>query len=255
MLKNIFFYNWKIFAYSQNVLFDTQETNRCFFNQNTVTFLPHTIYYFQTPFQISNIDFSNEVDISPDDSPQTEEHPYHSLSSSNLTLRRFGTVSSLERFGAEENEANWDDQNNSDLSSEDENEDIGIDNEAFYHSSIRNWTAKAGSFVAEKMAFFERFSEDCRSTGKFFEKYLKTLDVTVNGDDMQEDETSGATSGEEVWGTPTSGGELDDPLSSPNYEGKQSVILFICIFKDINNLYCSLMMDRYLLKMVMILSL
>ncbi|KAJ3667136.1 hypothetical protein Zmor_002540 [Zophobas morio] len=169
--------------------------------------------------ELNNLDLSNEVDISPDDSPQTEEHPYHSLSSSNLTLRRFGTVSSLERLGTDEHEDNWDDR----CSSEDENqEEKGIDNEAFYHSSIRSWTAKAGSFVAEKMSFFERLGEDYRNTGKFFERYLKTAEATVNGEDLQEDETSGATSGEEIWGTPTSGGEMEDPLSSPNYEGKQS---------------------------------
>lgn len=57
----------------------------------------------------------------------------------------------------------------------------------------------------------------------FFCRYLKTTETAVNGDDLQEDETSGATSGEEIWGTPTSGGEMEDPLSSPNYEGKQSV--------------------------------
>lgn len=45
----------------------------------------------------------------------------------------------------------------------------------------------------------------------------------MNGEDLQEDETSGATSGEEIWGTPTSGGEIEDPLSSPNYDGRFSV--------------------------------
>ena len=89
------------------------------------------------------------------------------------------------------------------------------------------------------MSFFESLGEDYRNTGKFFERfdssanyfcflivdfrYLKTAEATVNGEDLQEDETSGATSGEEIWGTPTSGGEMEDPLSSPNYEGKQSV--------------------------------
>jgi hypothetical protein len=156
-------------------------------------------------------------------------------------LRRFGTVSSLERLGTDEHEDNWEERYSSETD-EDQDDQGGIDNEAFYHSSIRSWTAKAGSFVAEKMAFFERLGEDYRNTGKFFERflntlksillltyfrfrlrYLKTAEATVNGDDMQEDETSGATSGEEIWGTPTSGGEMDDPLSSPNYEGKQSV--------------------------------
>lgn len=41
-------------------------------------------------------------DVSPDESPETEDHPYLSLNSSVQTLRRFGTVSSLERWGSEE---------------------------------------------------------------------------------------------------------------------------------------------------------
>ncbi|KAJ8954990.1 hypothetical protein NQ318_000422 [Aromia moschata] len=182
---------------------------------------------------LKNIDFSNEIDNSPDDSPQTEEHPYHSLSSSVATLRRFGTVSSLERVGSEEHEDVWENNVSSESEEGDEKGEYdeemeeepdyrrGIDNEAFNHSSIRHWTVRAGSFVAEKMAFFERFSEDYRS-GVFFERYLRSSGDSVNGEDQQEEETSGATSGEEIWGTPTSGGELDDNLNSPCYEGKQS---------------------------------
>lgn len=47
---------------------------------------------------------------------------------------------------------------------------------------------------------------------------LKTNDDGNMGYD-EECETSGATSGEEIWGTPTSGGELDDPLTFPNSDG------------------------------------
>lgn len=52
-------------------------------------------------------------------------------------------------------------------------------------------------------------------------RYLKH--DMINGEDIQEEETSGGTSGEEIWGTPTSGGELDDPLSSPQDYDHQSV--------------------------------
>ncbi|XP_018580022.1 uncharacterized protein LOC108917757 [Anoplophora glabripennis] len=193
----------------------------------------------QDPLQCQNLkhfDLCNDVDNSPDDSPQTEEHPYHSLSSSIATLRRFGTVSSLERFGSEGHEDAWE-NNISSESEEDEEEDEekleeeeemyersyrgGVDNEAFNPSAIRHWTVRAGTFVAEKMAFFEKLGEDYRSGG-FFDRYLRSADKAVNGEDQQEDETSGATSGEEIWGTPTSGEDLDDTPNSPNYEGKQS---------------------------------
>lgn len=111
-----------------------------------------------------NTNFNHSIDLS-DDSPQTEEPPYHSLNSSNMTLRRYGTVSSLERLGqVETQEENLEEESSS------ESEDGGIDNEAFYQSSIRNWTARAGSFMAEKMTFFEKLGEDYRSTGKFFER-------------------------------------------------------------------------------------
>ncbi|KAG5883483.1 hypothetical protein JTB14_038357 [Gonioctena quinquepunctata] len=171
-------------------------------------------------------EFSNEVNKSPDDSPEAEEHPYHSLNSSVATLRRFGTVSSLERVTSEDREDmcqnNISDSEEEDGSEEEEEEEErGIDNEAFNHSSIKHWTARAGCFVAEKMAFLEKLGEDYRSGG-LFDRYLRSPDNPVNGDDLQEDETSGATSGEEIWGTPTSGGETDDNLNSPSYEDKQS---------------------------------
>lgn len=111
---------------------------------------------------------SNEYDYSPDDSPQAEEQPYHSLNSSSLTLRRFGTVSSLERLGLDENDDSMIEKQDEESESEsetdgDRNEIVGIDNEGFNHYSIRSWTARAGSFVAEKMAFFERLGENYRS--------------------------------------------------------------------------------------------
>ncbi|CAG9817963.1 unnamed protein product [Phaedon cochleariae] len=169
--------------------------------------------------------FSNDLDKSPDDSPETEEHPYHSLSSSVATLRRYGTMSSLERVESEEKDEVY--ENNIPDSDEDNDADVeddeegGIDNAAFNHSSsIRHWTAKAGCFVAEKMAIFEKLGEDYRNGG-FFDRYLRAADQPVNGEDQQEEETSGATSGEEIWGTPTSG-DMDDNLNSPSYEDKQS---------------------------------
>ncbi|CAG9861476.1 unnamed protein product [Phyllotreta striolata] len=163
-----------------------------------------------TKIESAHLHNNNEAERTPDDSPESEEHPYHSLSSSMATLRRFGTVSSLERLASDDCENNEEDE-------EEEEDCNGIDNEAFNHSVIRHWTLKAGSFVAEKMAFFE----DYRSVG-FFDRYLRSSDNPVNGEEMQEEETSGGTSGEDIWGTPTSGGEIDDNLYSPGYEDRHS---------------------------------
>lgn len=88
-------------------------------------------------------------------------------------------MSSLERVASDEqeefcgNHASEDEENGDDGDEEDEQEDHneyddgGIDNQAFNHSSIRHWTIRAGSYVAEKMAFFEKLGEDCRSRGFF----------------------------------------------------------------------------------------
>ncbi|KAL3278200.1 hypothetical protein HHI36_013539 [Cryptolaemus montrouzieri] len=154
----------------------------------------------------------------PDDSPLSEEHPYHSLSSSNLTIRRFGTVPSLEKLGTDDGCS--DGANSSESDGDDDLN--GIENEGFNSSSELTWAAKAGMFVAEKMAFFEKLGEDYRTSGGFFQRYLKASEDHLNGEEVQEEETSGGTSGEDIWGTPTSGGEFDDFMHSPNYEGKQS---------------------------------
>ncbi|KAL1506136.1 hypothetical protein ABEB36_005555 [Hypothenemus hampei] len=166
----------------------------------------------------------HEPDISPDDSPLAEDHPYHSLSSSAQTLRRFGTVSSLERCGSEQQDDNLEIYDENHYSSEEsecfEDECLGIDNRAFTNSSTISWTTRASKFVAEKMAFF-----DYRNGGGIFDRYVKTPEPDINGEEAQEEETSGGTSGEEIWGTPTSGGDLDDSLrspNSPNLDGKFS---------------------------------
>lgn len=74
--------------------------------------------------------------------------------------------------------------------------------------SLRNWTARAGNYVAEKIALLEQ-------SRAFLDSYLGRWDRSSEQDGVCEEETldectSGATSGEEVWGTPTSGGENDE---------------------------------------------
>lgn len=73
-----------------------------------------------------------------------------------------------ENQGSEEDEDHEEEEEDED---EEENKEAnGIDNEVFNHSSsIRHWTIRAGSYVAEKMAFFEKLGEDYR-TGNFFDR-------------------------------------------------------------------------------------
>lgn len=42
--------------------------------------------------------------------------------------------------------------------------------------SLRGWTIRAGYFVAEKMALFERLGEDSRATS-FFDRYFSILHI------------------------------------------------------------------------------
>lgn len=102
------------------------------------------------------------------------------MSSSVATLRRYGTVSSLERVASNDSDEALDnhlseeeeDHDGGDEIEEDEDDNEvegGIDNQAFNHTSIRHWTIRAGSYVAEKMAFFEKLGEDYR-TGAFFDR-------------------------------------------------------------------------------------
>lgn len=74
-------------------------------------------------------------------------------------------MASLERVGSEDH----DDPNDSERSSDNESDEDhgGIDNEAFNHTM--SWTEKAGTFVAEKMAFFERLGQDYTG-GRLFER-------------------------------------------------------------------------------------
>lgn len=67
-----------------------------------------------------------------------------------MTLRRFGTVSSLERLGDEED---YEEVRNSSGSDEG---DVDFDRYSDETFGLKNWTSRAGSFVIQKMAFFER---------------------------------------------------------------------------------------------------
>lgn len=131
------------------------QTRGCITNQ---FFPPHDFY----SLQLNDLEFRYDFDNSPDESPVNEDHPYHSLSSSNLTLKRYGTVSSLERLAIDEDHEN-DSKHNS---SESESEEEGVYNEAFNSTGLKNWTARAGSFVIEKMAFFERLGGNYKASNR-----------------------------------------------------------------------------------------
>nr|XP_036676837.1 uncharacterized protein LOC108016542 isoform X3 [Drosophila suzukii] len=181
----------------------------------------------------------NIPEDSCDESPLDEEPPYRPMSSA---LRRFGTMSSLEKLPSDDrmDEAdeldddmepftpNGHDRNSPQIEEDDEDASSDralVQNDLGASSSSGGvmvngevlasgaWTNRAGAFVSDKMSFFEE-------SRAFIDKYLGRWNAgdaqqqqqgTASETDEQMDEcTSGATSGEEVWGTPTSGGDNDD---------------------------------------------
>uniref|UniRef100_A0A182NN74 Uncharacterized protein n=1 Tax=Anopheles dirus TaxID=7168 RepID=A0A182NN74_9DIPT len=158
-------------------------------------------------------------EYSPDNSPEDEiaEPPYRAL---NPGLKRYGTISSLERVPSEDTD------DNKTYSSEEESEsDIKIVTKEVYDNNAQtflNWTARAGNFIEESRAFIDRYlgrrdnsTEEAEGADSDWDKSRdkRTADQAASsgGDEEEaiEGETS-ATSGEEIWGTPTSGGENDD---------------------------------------------
>lgn len=148
---------------------------------------------------------------------EDEEPPYMTLKTS---LRRFGTLSSLERMPSEDT-----DEKTMNSSEEENSDEIklttrdGDDNPAY-----RTWTSRAGSFLEESRAFLDKYLGRTDS-GDYNSLRNGTKDSTIDFDEYEtiEGETSGATSGEEVWGTPTSGGENDELHMFNNGDGNRSV--------------------------------
>lgn len=202
----------------------------------------------------------NIPEDSCDESPLDEEPPYRPMSSA---LRRFGTMSSLEKLPSDDRMDEADEldddlepytsnghgsppQNDEDDEEEARSDKALVQNDLGGASSSSAilvngdvlasgaWTNRAGAFVSDKMSFFEE-------SRAFIDKYLGRWNAgeaqqqtqqqshhqpgTASETDEQMDEcTSGATSGEEVWGTPTSGGDNDDQdMQLINSENTHSV--------------------------------
>ncbi|XP_058835219.1 uncharacterized protein LOC131692276 isoform X2 [Topomyia yanbarensis] len=155
--------------------------------------------------QLGKISESNGNDYeeySPDNSPEDElpSHPYRAL---NTGMKRYGTLSSLERVPSDETDKTYN------SSEEDSENDIKIVTKEVYDNNAQpfmNWTARAGSFIEESRAFIDRYL----GRGNTAEESKDDPDVVVVVEEEAIEGETSVTSGEEVWGTPTSGGENDD---------------------------------------------
>lgn len=146
---------------------------------------------------------------------EDEEPPYMTLKTS---LRRFGTMSSLERLPSEDTDEKT--MNSSEEEISDGEIKIIIPEGVNETQSFKAWTSRAGNFLEESRAFIDKYlgraeSGECNGS----------KDTNIDFDEYEtiEGETSGATSGEEVWGTPTSGGENDEMHMFNNGDGNRSV--------------------------------
>jgi hypothetical protein len=155
---------------------------------------------------------------------EEEEPPYIKLKTS---LRRFGTMSSLERMPSEDtedidktSEPNSSDENDDDDESMDEMKVLRAKDLGENSQSFRTWTSRAGSFLEESKAFIDKYLG--RTEGHSDYMYLKNDLKDSNDYDEYETIEGEATSqsGEEIWGTPTSGGENDEMHMFNNGDGK-----------------------------------
>ncbi|XP_020286362.1 uncharacterized protein LOC109855986 isoform X2 [Pseudomyrmex gracilis] len=137
----------------------------------------------------------NTEDGSEDDLDCDGEPPYRAL-------RRFGTMSSLDQ------------DDDLDEQGDDDNRDVESP-----PVGLRAWTARASSYVVSKMALLEQLSEN---VGGYLLQPPVPPERTEFSLDPNDEEgtTSGATSGDDIWGTPTSGGPDDESFTA------NSVIIF-----------------------------
>ncbi|KAJ8734515.1 hypothetical protein PYW08_013765 [Mythimna loreyi] len=148
------------------------------------------------------------VDESPDSPDVPDDLPY-------VTLKRYGTMSSLERLPSDET----DDGNVRLTTQEPEASKVYNNPVSGAAGGIMGYAARAGSFVVEKMNIFS-YTESVPSTAiahkqpSFLERCLGVSDwkSTIGTEEGtgETGEGSGA-SGEEAWGTPSSG-DLSDNL-------------------------------------------
>ncbi|KYN06675.1 hypothetical protein ALC62_02333 [Cyphomyrmex costatus] len=131
----------------------------------------------------------NTEDGSEDDLDCDGEPPYRAL-------RRFGTMSSLDQ----------DDE--LDEQGDDDNRDTESP-----PSGLRAWTARASNYVVSKMVLLEQLSE---GVGGYLLQPPVPPERTEFSLDPNDEEgtTSGATSGDDIWGTPTSGGPDDESFTA-----------------------------------------
>ncbi|XP_031769692.2 uncharacterized protein LOC113522879 isoform X3 [Galleria mellonella] len=152
------------------------------------------------------------IDDSPDSPDVPDDLPY-------VSLKRYGTMSSLERLPSDET-----DDGNVRLTTQEPETSKAYNPVSGAAGGIMGWTARAGSFVVEKMNIFS-YTESVPNSSiahkqpSFLERCLGVSDwksaLGTEEGTAETGEGSGA-SGEEAWGTPSSG-DLSDNLPDSDH--------------------------------------
>lgn len=107
-------------------------------------------------------------------------------------MRRFGTLSSLDQ----------------DDEIEEPTEEESQEQES--PTGFKAWTMKASNYVVSKMTLLEHFGDQFLQPPQPPER----TEFSLDGQNDEEGTTSGGTSGDDIWGTPTSGGPDDESFTA-----------------------------------------
>ncbi|VVC92444.1 unnamed protein product [Leptidea sinapis] len=183
----------------------------CFGSVQNESLIPNIAVVPPTPDYNTTNKTDDLLDDSPDSPDVPDDLPY-------ISLKRYGTMSSLERMPSDET-----DDGNIRLTQEPECSKTYA-TAATSTGGIMGWTARAGSFVVEKMNIFSH-TENVPNTSivhkqpSFLERCLGVSEwkSTLGTDEgtVETGEGSGA-SGEDAWGTPSSG-DLSDNLPDSDH--------------------------------------
>lgn len=93
-------------------------------------------------------------------------------------------------------------------------------------SGLRAWTTRASNFVVSKMVLLEQLSE---GVGGYLLQPPVPPERTEFSLDPNDEEgtTSGGTSGDDIWGTPTSGGPDDESFTASPVGYRYPLIIFL----------------------------
>lgn len=100
--------------------------------------------------------------------------------------------------------------------------EIRIVTKEVYDETARNWTNRAGSFLEQSRAFLDSYLSRWDRNGQH---RIHDGDAGPAENDENAEECTSATSGEELWGTPTSGENDEIQMFNSDQTVKSKIML------------------------------